>query len=278
VTELELRGAVCAVHADADATFVCTRCGTFGCAACVFGAVPEREVCAACAAQGLGEPIPWERRQEIGTWRSYWSTVRLVIRRPTAFFRTPTTASGVFGAVTHGVASNVVGLLLSYLSAGLTMMLGGGAVALVMNDEQGSLLGTFLGIYGCVFVGMSPVALVVGPANAIFGLAVSAAGSHGTLALFKKTRGTFEDTLRVLSYANAPFIWSWVPVVGAFTYPWVIWVEVIALRETHRCGTDWAVAAAVGYRLVLLLLVVGMYAAVFAVLFLAPRGNMGTRY
>jgi hypothetical protein len=274
VSETELTGAKCGVHPDASATFVCTRCGTFGCAVCTFSAVPNREVCASCAAKGLGEPIPWERRKELGTWRAYWSTLGKVLRAPSAFYRTPTTQPSVLGAVGHGVASTTIGLLLSYVTAGVLMMIGGGAAALVLPGDDGATLGVLFGAYGCFMVGMSPMALVFGPANAMFGVVVAAAGAHGTLALFKKTRAPFEETLRVVSYANAPFAWSWIPVLGTFAYPWMIGLEVIALRETHRCGTDWAVAAAVGYRLALFLLLLGTYAALFGAMFLMERGRL----
>src|SRR5690606_33426595 len=122
-------GATCAVHEGAEASFTCTRCGCFGCDACAFSRVKDREVCAACADKGLGEPVPWERRKELGTWRAFWQTVKLASRSPTRFFRTPTTQPSVMGAVAHGVAASTVGLMLSYVVAGVLMMLGGGVAA-----------------------------------------------------------------------------------------------------------------------------------------------------
>lgn len=263
------------MHPDLDASFVCTRCGTFGCPACVFSAVDEREVCQACAQKGLGEPIPWERRKELGNWRAFWTTVRLCSRSPTAFFRTPTTQASSLGAVAHGILSHTLGLLLTYLVSGVLMMVSGGAVALIGQSETSSLVGIFLGAYGCVFAGMSPLALLVGPANALFGLIVAAAASHGTLALLKKTGAGFEDTLRVLSYANAPGVWVFIPVLGPLTYFWMIGVEVIALRETHRCSTDAAVLAAVAYRVLLFLVLVGLYAAVIGAFIYTDQSRMG---
>lgn len=266
-----LDGASCGAHAGAAAAFVCTRCGTYGCAECAFSALPKREVCRACADKGLGEPVPWERRKELGTWRAYWSTVRLVLRSPAKFYRTPTTQPSVVGAVVHGVASTTIGLLLSYVVAGVLVALGGGTAGLIVGGEDGATIAGIAGVYGCFMIGMSPLALLFGPANALFGLAVAAACAHGVLALFKKTRASFEDTLRVICYANAPFAWSWIPFAGGFAYVWMIGIEVVGLRETHRCGTDWAVAAAVGYRLALLLVLVGTYAALFGLLVVLER-------
>lgn len=226
-----------------------------------------REVCQACAQKGLGEPIPWERRKEIGNWHAFWSTVRLASRSPTAFFRTPSTQASSLGGVAHGVLSYSAGLFLSYLVAALLLMLSGGAIALFGETETATMMGTVLGGYGCVVAGMSPLALVFAPANALLGLVVAAAASHGTLALLKKTRASFEETLRVLSYANAPRVWVFVPVLGGLTYFWMMGIEVIALRETHRCSNDAAVLAVVVYRVILFLLIVGLYVALFGALF-----------
>ncbi len=268
-------GASCAVHEGAAASFVCTRCGSYGCDdACAFSRVRRREVCTACARKGLGEPIPWERRKELGTWRAFWQTVSLASRSPVRFFRTPTTQESVVSAVVHGVAASVFGLMVSYLVAGLLLMLGGGVAALAI-DDQGPIIGGVLGAYGCFIAGMSPLALLFGPANALVGLVIAAAASHGLLALFKKTRASFEETLRAVSYANAPYVWSWVPIAGSLTYFWSVGLEVVALRERHRCGTDWAVAAAVGYRVVLFVTVVAGYVALFGGMLLLERSRVG---
>ncbi len=256
-------GATCPAH-DAGATFTCTRCGTFGCPECVFSAIVKKEVCRVCAEQGLGEPIPWERRREVGTWKAFWSTTRLVLTQPTRFFRTPTTHKNVFAAVAHGVLTVSIGLFLAYALAGLLLMLAGGGFAMFVPGREAQPIGVILGTYGCAFLGMSPfLAVLMGPMNALMGQVFAAACAHGTLALAKKTRGSFEDTLRVTSYANSPYLLQFVPLLGTFSWPWVVGIEVIGLREVHKCGTDWAAAAAIGYRLAFGFVVIGLYVAVF---------------
>jgi hypothetical protein len=262
------------VHAAAEATFLCRRCGSFGCEACLFSPVEGREVCDACAAQGLGEAIPWERRKTLGTWKAFWATVRLASRSPRAFFRTPTTQASVLPALIHGVASFTVGLFSSYVLAGLLVMLGGGVAAVAVPEDQGGpVLGGLLGMYGCVITGMSPIALLFGPANALMGLVVAAAASHGVLSLLGKTGASFEDTLRAVAYANAPYVWSWVPLLGGFTWFWMVGLEVVALRETHRCGSDAAALAAIGYRVALVLALVLGYAAFVGGFLVLLRGR-----
>lgn len=259
-------GATCAVHAGTDARFVCTRCGSFGCEACCFATVKARSVCQACADKGLGHPIPWERRTELGIWRAFWDTVRLSSRSPTRFFRTPPTREGVFGAVAHAVIASTLGVFLSNLVLGLMVMIGGGATAIFAPVPQADAIGTLVGGYGCLIAGMSPIALLAAPANAMMSLVWSAAAAHGVLALAGKARGSFEDTLRAVSYAGSPYVWQWVPIpfMSLIAWGWMMRVETIAVRETHRCGTDWAVAACVIHRVVLLVTFVVVYLLVVA--------------
>jgi hypothetical protein len=261
-------GATCAVHPDAYATFVCSRCGTFGCGECVFSSVEKREVCKACAAKGLGQPIAWEQRKELGTWRAFWETAWVAMTKPTAFFRTPSTDSSLLLPVVHGTLSAIVGLLLTYVILGLTMMLGGGGIAVLDRGEEMGPLGAVLGAYGCGLVGLGPVFALLSIPGTIFSIVLAAGASHGTLALFKKSNASFEDTLRAVSYASAPYVLSWIPLFGGMiAYVWMVWISAIAIRETHRCGTDWAVIATVGFRVILFLLGVGFYAAVFVFAF-----------
>ncbi|MCA9604103.1 MAG: YIP1 family protein [Myxococcales bacterium] len=270
LTEMLPSGASCGLH-DVEATFTCTRCGDFGCAECLFSSVKDRQVCATCAAKGLGEPIPWERRKELGNLRSFWLTAKLAMTQPARFFRTPTTHDNIGAALMHGVLSVTVGLLLSYAIAGVMVALTGGAFAAIGNEAT-QPLGAILGTYGCAMIGLSPIlALMAGPANALFGQVVAAACAHGVLAVAKKAKGSFEDTLRVCSYSNAPYLLTFVPVLGSFSWFWVVGIEVIGLREVHRTGTDWAAVAAIGYRLAFTLVIVGGYAVVlFGFLAMAP--------
>ena len=254
-----LVGATCALHEPEAASFVCARCGTFGCAACLFSSVREVSTCQTCADLGLGEPVPWERRKAIGNWRSFWATVRLASREPTRFFRTPTTHDSVIAAVVHGVLASTWGLLFTYVAMGVLLMLGGGATALVLEGPAAQPLGALVGGYGCALAGMSPIALLFGPANALMAIVIAAAAAHGSLALQNKATASFEQTLRVVSYSNAPYVWAWVPLAGSFSWAWAVAVEVIGLRETHKCGTDAAAIAAVVYRVVFLVCIVGAY-------------------
>lgn len=265
-------GARCAVHEEADAVFVCGRCGTFGCLACVFAGTDRgTAICRACAARGLPEPIPWERRRELGWIRAFWQTTKLVSAQPTRFFATPTTESGLLGPMLYAVLAYTVGLALQLLSMGLAMVVTGGGLALFGEPTGGAVLAT----YGlCFGVGMLPFTLASYPVYAILGALTAGGLGHGTLVLFKARTASFEQSLRAVCFANAPYFWTWVPCVGWFlSWPWVWAAEVIALRETHRTGTDKAAFAALGHRLLFTLLVIGVYAGLVALMVFLERGR-----
>ncbi len=253
-------GAVCAVHGDRDATFTCTRCGTYGCDDCVFAAVVGREICRSCAAQGLSEPLPWEQRKQIGWWRAYWRTTKLVMTSPSATFRTPTTEEGVMGPVLFGAAAYTLGQA-TVLVLVLLMFLGMGT-AMAVTTEEPAIGAVFAGYGLC----MIPITLLQAPVYAVIGILFSGGLSHLTLVMLKKSRVGFEQTLRAVSYANAPHILAILSCVAPF---WVIAAETVALRETHRCTTGTALFATVAWRLLFLLLIVGAYAAFIALVVMA---------
>lgn len=253
-------GAACAHHPDRDATRLCARCGSFACDECVFSALADRPTCRSCAQGGLAEPIPWERRRDIGRMRAFWRTTKIATRSPTRFFRTPATEEGQLWPVVYGVLVYTAGQLGSYLIMALLMLAGGGIVAAFAPEPE--LGGIILGYFGCWTVGMFPVMLLQAPVYALLGIIAGAAMSHGTLALFRVPRGSFDRTLRVVAFANAPYILYVVPCVGPLVgWIGVVVLEVIGLREVHRIDTDRAVLAAVGYRVVGLVLVVVAYVA-----------------
>jgi hypothetical protein len=259
-----LVGASCAEHGDRGATFVCTRCGDFACDECAFSRVPEREVCRRCAAHGLAEPIPWERRKELGWRKAYWETTKAVLRDPTRFYKTPSTEEGLMGPMMYGVLAYTVGQTL-YAALMAVLLLGAGGVSAVMVDEQG-LGGFLLAYFGCLGLGVVPLTLLQAPVQSLFGIVVAGGCAHLTLMMLKSTKGTLEASLRAVCYANAAYILMVIPCFGALALlGYELWAEVAGMREAHRIGTDKAVLAVVGFRVLLILLIVGFYVAFFAV-------------
>jgi hypothetical protein len=259
-------GARCGVHGDAEARFLCVVCGTYGCGGCAFATTDRGTTCRACAGRGLSEIVPWERRRELGWMRAFWETTRLVCTQPKRFFATPAGESGMMGPVAFAVVAHTVGGALMLLSFGLVMLVGGGVAALAGETTLGAIFGLY---GGCFTVGFIPFALIAYPLQGLVQVLIAAACSHGTLFLLKAQRATFEESLRAVCFASAPYFWSFVPCLGWYGAAiWVWYCEVAGLREAHRTTTDRATMAVLAYpalAFVGLVLVYGfMLFAVFA--------------
>ena len=249
-------GARCGVHDGVDAKFLCVVCGTYGCTDCAFATGERGTTCRACAARGLAESIPWERRAQLGYVKAFWETTKLVCKEPKRFFSTPSTEVGMAGPVMYAVAVNTFGTIMSMVIIALAMLVGAGGALIADQREVAAVFGLYGGFFAC-FV---PFSLITVPLQALMNLLIATACTHGSLMLLKSQRATFEQTLRAICYANAPNFWMWVPCAGWFATFWMWGVEAIALRETHRITTDRAVLAAIGYRILFVLLIVGLYA------------------
>jgi len=264
-------GARCGVHTDLGAQFLCVACGTYGCGACSFATTDHGTTCRACAARGLAETVPWERRRERGWMRAFWETTRLVCMEPKRFFATPAGESGMMGPASYAVVAYTVGSGIMLLSVGLLMLVGAGVAAL--SGE--TALGAMFGVYGgCITVGFIPFALIAYPLQGLVMVLLAAACSHGTLVLLKSQRATFEQSLRAVCYANAPYFWFFVPCIGWYgsTF-WVWYCEGVALREVHRTTTDRAAIAVLAYRALIFVGIVMVYGLmIFGMFALAGAG------
>lgn len=268
-------GARCGLHETVDASFLCVVCGTYGCMQCVFATGTRGTTCQACAARGLAESIPWERRAQLGWARAFWQTTKLVCTQPKRFFSTPSTETSMAGPVLYAVLAYTLGGALMMLSLGIMFLLGSGGAFLAGQKEVGAIFGIY---GGCFTVGFLPFALIAYPLQGVMQVLIAAGCSHGSLALLKSRHATFEQTLRAVCYANAPYFWLFVPCVGwYFSAFWVWAVESIALRETHRTTTDRAVLSVIGYRILFIALIVGLYLLLFGAMFAlgAAQGARG---
>lgn len=267
-----LEGAYCGVHEGVAASFVCARCGTFGCAPCCFGGTGDHQVCRACARGALPEPIPWERRKELGWRRAYWETTKAVIKTPTQFYRTPSIEPGVLWPMLYGVVAKTVGTLLYTGLFSLLFMIAGVAVGVTTDGPEAAFLG---GYFGCLGIGMLPMTLLQAPVGALMGILMATSLTHVTLVLFKSGKNGFEATMRAMSYANAPYIFLGIPCVGVLLpIVWVPWIEIISVREHQKVSTDKAVLAVLGWRLLIVVGIVGFYALLIAMVLMSEQSRL----
>jgi hypothetical protein len=260
-----LSGTPCAVHTDESAAFVCIRCGSFGCAACAFSPLRERTICKTCAERGLAEPIPWERRKELGFWKALSQTTRAVCARPTRFFRTPFIADDMGSSLYYGTVMYTLGQALYALTLGLAFLAGG--VGLGVAVEQPIFAGVGVGYGVCIFVSIA----VQAPIYGLMGILLGGTCSHGTLVLLKSANASIDMTVRTVAYANGAQIFFAVPCIGYLAPFWVIWLETIGLRELHRISTGKALLATLGYRVLFLAIGLGAYALILALAYFRVR-------
>jgi len=126
------------------------------------------------------------------------------------------------------------------------------------------LIGLGVGLlYGVLIVAMT---LVQAPVYAIIGIMTSGALGHGALVLTKKATQGLEQTIRAVAYANAGHVYWGVPIVGwLVAIVWVPVLEVIGIRETHKCSTGAAVFAVLSWRIVILGALLTLYLALTAI-------------
>lgn len=258
----------CGVHQEVPATFTCSRCGTFGCERCLDSLLPM-PMCVACAARGVNA-VPWERRETIGLWRAFWDTSRDVCFSPKEFFARPSMET-LTGGPFYGVVAYTVGNMLFMLQFALVYAVIGVAVgAGTGNEALGASLGVGLGVFGCLMV---PLTAVQAPVLAVFGLAFAMAGAHLSLMLMKQVRGSWEDTLRGVGYANAGHLWLAVPCVGFLIAPFaVIWLEARATSAAHQTTPLAGFAAVTVWRLLLVSGSIALYVMVIALFMGAAAG------
>lgn len=265
----------CAVHRDRNAAATCTRCGSFACEECLFVSTQGLETCRACAYGGLDEPVPLERRRSLGWWKATRATIRLAMLQPSRFFRTPPAERGfgvpllfATGLYTFGQICQVAWVMLGM--GALWWVAASASEAAIRSDQAALVSGLFVG-YSLAAVLCT---LVQAPVYGLLGAVLAGALTHGTLRLLGRARAPLERTLRAVCYANAPLVLGVVPLLGGLVgWFWMLGLEVIGVRETHRTSTGTALIAVMGYRLVFCLGVVGLYGVLVALAFAAKSAG-----
>lgn len=259
-------GTRCEEHAEDAAVFRCAVCHTYRCERCRWGKLGAREICQACAKDGLPAPIAWERRGEIGVVRGFFGTVREVCFSPTRFFRTPALEDDAVGGFEHGLVSFGVGQIAVVAQAIATLVVFGSAFAI--GTRAPALLAVF-GSYGCILLALIPTMMVHVPVTTLVSVGVASAAIHATLRLFGAAKAPFySGTVRATSYAFATHVFFIVPFVGPLiALLWTLVIETIGAREVHKTGYPVALIAVLGFRLLFFGGIVALYVMLGALAF-----------
>ena len=223
--------------------------------------VGDKALCTRCNPHGLAEPIPWEQPAGRGWWRALRMTTRAALATPAAFYSTPSVC-GVGRPIMYGGLVYMIGIAL--LGATFALTFGGIMVGAAVVDEQPVMAAVGVGYALCMTVSYALQGAVYG----FLGIVLGGSLSHLSLWLLGCRDLRYEDSLRVVSYANAPLFWLWVPVVGWLAaYPWMLWLEITGMRRVHDVSLDKALVAVLGYRVLLFFVVGGLYALFLGALF-----------
>ncbi len=202
------------------------------------------------------DETPWDQRRANGTFRAWWATLKMVMVKPTEFFRLQANPSisdaWFFSFISMCVGLAAVGLyqvVFLGLFAGLGMFAAGAApmpwgfVILPMLGGMvfGALLGPF--IYGGIF----------------------ACTIHMALFFLAPQRREMGRTFRAAIYCMGPYAVCVIPMCGSsIAGVWMLVSLICAVKEVHQTN-GWVAALAVLWPVVLL---VGCYILLVAALLL----------
>lgn len=223
----------CAFHPQRVSLAICDRCGSFACAECLRLNSRKEVVCQRCHALEQDTPLPWDEREELGTFTAWWKTVLSVMLHPDTFptIRPTGSAGGslLFALLCSLPTSFMMGL--AYLGF-FTLM-----PSMIPAEARSG--GNIPGWAGPL---MFAFTVFLGPLFSLASTVILAGLDHLVLKLGGVTRD-FQVTLRAHSLSQAPWVLGAVPCIGVYVAPcWALVARAFAYRGLHQTG--WGVALA----------------------------------
>lgn len=193
---------------------------------------------------------------------SFVRTVRAVILNPIGFFRGMNRRGGLVNPLLFAVICAVIAGFLTGLVTAIVNLATGAQGA-------GGAVGSFFSI------------VVVLPIGTALGLFIGAGIYHLLVMLLIRPNSGFEATFRVLAYASALLLLSWlspVPILGPLISLLVglysIFLYVVGVREAHGTNTVRAVLVVIIPTVVVVLILVLFFIAIIAALFAAGQQGL----
>ncbi|MFE8602495.1 YIP1 family protein [Archangium violaceum] len=221
----------CAYHPHRVSLAICDRCGTFACAECLRLNSRQEVVCQRCHALENDSPLPWDQREELGTFTAWWKTLVSVMLHPSTF-----STARPDGYVGESLLFAALCAMPSCLVGGLSYMGVLSSMPLLLPEEARSTA-NFPAWMGLMLVA---ILLVAGPLFSIAFALIQAGLDHLVLKMGGVTRG-YSVTLRAHAFSGAPLVIGAVPCIGPYVAPvWILVARVYAYRGLHQ--TSWGVA------------------------------------
>lgn len=247
--------AFCAAHPQVRATGACSRCGTFGCGACLTQRGPDW-LCPTCSSRLA--VLPWDERETLGMWRAWWRTSVQLISNPGQTLSSANPEGSLGSSLLFSVLSLVVGYGPTFALYALAMI----PMALLGRGELGKEFGGFSPLIVPLVMIIYGVLLIV---FQVAGVLIWAGIDHVALMLVGARPKSYTVTVRANALSMGPYLVGLVPFCGFYVFfLWALVLRIIANMHLHKTTAGKATAAV----LVPVALLCGglmvFYAAVFA--------------
>jgi hypothetical protein len=222
-------GARCHTHPETPSAGTCTRCGTFGCGACL-SETPAGVHCDRCLASV--RRLPWDSRAEVGLFKAWALTAWAMVARPAQTLRDAGPEGSLGSSLLFAAIAVVVGNVPTLLFYGLVFLLGDTAPEVKAIENQPIL------VAGAMFY---PLVLLGAQLGAV--LFSSALDQVLLLVLGARPR-SFSVTVRASALSMGPYVVGLVPVCGMYVVPlWALVLRIIGLSTLHQTTGGKASAA-----------------------------------
>lgn len=227
--------AFCAAHPEVKATGACSRCGTFGCGACLTQRGTDW-LCPTCFAR-VGV-LPWDERSTLGLWRAWWRTSVALISNPTQTLTTAEPDAPMGSSLLYAMLSMVVGFGPTIVIYGLilipTMIFGSGSSGTKLGGGLTAVLVPLGVVAYMAFLLVMQVAFMF----------VLSGIEHLALMVLGANPRSFTVTLRAHTLGTAPYLLGLVPICGLYIfYVWALVLRIIAHSQLHKTSGGKAAAA-----------------------------------
>jgi hypothetical protein len=216
----------CAGHSGVPGRAECRSCGRWACAVCAIDRGGE-VLCPQCSL----EQIPWERRAQLGFWRSYLSTLGPSLFDSDRFFARLRSSTSLGAPFSYALLSHYVGLSTISILAGAAA-LQGRVPNLPRTDPEALLISVALFF------------LISGPLG-VLSQVMLALITHALLRFLGATRG-FRTTLRAVLYGGGATALNATLIGALLLIPqvWAALATISAVKQAHQT-TFWRASSSV---------------------------------
>jgi hypothetical protein len=194
-------------------------------------------------------PVPFEDLRTVGFFPGLWGTIRLVLSKPSAFFK----SMPIHGGMAKPLAFHLLLAELMVVCQYVWSLFGIGATAEYLGRPEVMDMGLGLAQAAPVML------LLIYPLLLVLRLMIMTGVIHALLLLVRAGGSGAEATFRVLCYAAAPLALGVIPGIGPLIGGiWSIGLTVIGLKQAHRTRASAALFAVAVPILLMLAAIIGL--------------------